>query len=107
MLRKRCELGADESRGEAQAKASIQAVNSLLDGIPPDLPALMKAYKLQKKAAKVGFDWDEIDAVLAKIEEELEELREAMQPQAIRNEQADELGDLLFAVVNVSRFPPC
>jgi len=76
---------------------------SVLDGIPPDLPALMKAYKLQKKAAKVGFDWDELDPVLAKIEEELAELREAI---ASKNEeeQAAELGDLLFAVVNASRF---
>lgn len=76
---------------------------SVLDGIPPDLPALMKAYKIQKKAAKVGFDWDELGPVLAKIEEELGELREAI---ASKNEeeQADELGDLLFAVVNASRF---
>lgn len=76
---------------------------SQLDGIPPDLPGLMKAYKLQKKAAKVGFDWDDIQPVLGKIEEELGELREAI---AAGNpeEQADELGDLLFAVVNASRF---
>ncbi|MBW7461313.1 nucleoside triphosphate pyrophosphohydrolase, partial [Paenibacillus sepulcri] len=46
---------------------------SQLDGIPPDLPGLMKAYKLQKKAAKVGFDWDDIQPVLGKIEEELGE----------------------------------
>lgn len=76
---------------------------SQLDGIPPDLPALMKAYKLQKKAAKVGFDWDELGPVLAKIEEELKELRSAIDS-GDREEQAAELGDLLFAVVNASRF---
>ena len=76
---------------------------SQLDGIPPDLPALMKAYKLQKKAAKVGFDWSEIESVLAKIEEELSELREAIASKD-QEEQANELGDLLFAVVNASRF---
>lgn len=76
---------------------------SQLDGIPPDLPALMKAYKIQKKAAKVGFDWDELEPVLAKIEEELKELREAI-ASGDREEQASELGDLLFAVVNASRF---
>ena len=56
----------------------------MLDGIPPDLPALMKAYKLQKKAAKVGFDWDELGPVLDKIEEELAELREAIATQGRR-----------------------
>jgi len=76
---------------------------SVLDGIPPDLPALMKAYKLQKKAAKVGFDWDDLGPVLGKIEEELAELREAIASQS-EEEQASELGDLLFAVVNASRF---
>ena len=76
---------------------------SPLDGIPPHLPALMTAYKLQKKAAKVGFDWSEIDSVLAKIEEELLELREAIASND-KEGQADELGDLLFAVVNASRF---
>ncbi|OUS70777.1 nucleoside triphosphate pyrophosphohydrolase [Paenibacillus sp. MY03] len=76
---------------------------SQLDGIPPDLPALMKAYKIQKKAAKVGFDWDELEPMLAKIEEELKELREAIAT-GDREEQAAELGDLLFAVVNASRF---
>ncbi|GGG24742.1 nucleoside triphosphate pyrophosphohydrolase [Paenibacillus abyssi] len=76
---------------------------SVLDGIPPDLPALMKAYKLQKKASKVGFDWDHIDAVFAKVKEELAELREAASS-GNPEEQAAELGDLLFAVINVSRF---
>ncbi len=86
---------------EKQRKGEVR--ESALDGIPPDLPALMKAYKLQKKAAKVGFDWDELGPVLDKIEEELRELRDAV----ARNdaeEQAGELGDLLFAVVNAARF---
>ncbi|MHA6481541.1 bifunctional methyltransferase/pyrophosphohydrolase YabN [Paenibacillus sp. strain BS8-2] len=76
---------------------------SQLDGIPPDLPALMKAYKIQKKAAKVGFDWEDISPVLAKIEEELAELREVIDSGDLEK-QASELGDLLFAVVNASRF---
>ncbi|WP_438348305.1 nucleoside triphosphate pyrophosphohydrolase [Paenibacillus sp. FA6] len=77
---------------------------SVLDGIPRDLPALMKAYKLQKKAAKVGFDWDHIDGVFAKIEEELAELREAIEQGKSQEEQVLELGDLLFAVSNAARF---
>ncbi|REK69226.1 nucleoside triphosphate pyrophosphohydrolase [Paenibacillus paeoniae] len=88
---------------EKRRKGMDAALASQLDGIPPDLPALMKAYKLQKKAAKVGFDWDEIGPVLSKIEEELLELREAITG-GDPEKQADELGDLLFAVVNASRF---
>jgi tetrapyrrole methylase family protein / MazG family protein len=71
---------------------------SVLAGVPRDLPGLMKAYKLQKKAAQVGFDWKRVEDVYAKIEEELLELREASP-----EEQTGELGDLLFAVVNLSR----
>lgn len=88
---------------EKRLKGTDAERKSQLDGIPPDLPALMKAYKLQKKAAKVGFDWDELGPVLAKIEEELRELREAISI-GDGEKQADELGDLLFAVVNASRF---
>lgn len=77
---------------------------SVLDGIPRDLPALMKAYKIQKKAAKVGFDWDNIQGVFAKIEEELAELREAVEQGHDPADQILELGDLLFAVSNAARF---
>ncbi|WP_219834721.1 nucleoside triphosphate pyrophosphohydrolase [Paenibacillus sp. R14(2021)] len=88
---------------EKRRKGIDPSQASQLDGIPPDLPALMKAYKLQKKAAKVGFDWNEIGPVLDKIEEELGELREAIAHQDAE-EQAGELGDLLFAAVNAARF---
>lgn len=76
---------------------------SVLDGIPKGLPSLMRAYKLQAKAAKVGFDWDRIDPVWDKIYEELEELKDACaQGQAINMEA--ELGDVLFSIVNLARF---
>ncbi|WP_042171266.1 nucleoside triphosphate pyrophosphohydrolase [Paenibacillus gorillae] len=102
---------ADEALGnweqmkaeEKKRNGSDQSRKSQLDGIPADLPALMKAYALQKKAAKVGFDWDELGPVLSKVEEELAELREAVGT-GDAEEQAGELGDLLFAVVNASRF---
>lgn len=84
---------------EKRAKGIDTGRQSALAGVPRDLPGLMKAYKLQKKAAQVGFDWKEAEDVYAKIEEELVELR-----QASAEEQTDELGDLLFAVVNLSRF---
>jgi len=72
---------------------------SALAGVPRDLPGLMKAYKLQKKAAQVGFDWDRVEDVYAKIEEELSELKSAAE-----DERSEELGDLLFAIVNLARF---
>jgi len=77
---------------------------SVLSGVPKDLPGLMKALKLQKKAAKVGFDWDNSRDVWAKLEEELQELREVMDQPGREEECADELGDLLFVIVNLARF---
>lgn len=76
---------------------------SVLDGIPKGLPSLMTAYKMQAKASKVGFDWDTIAPVWGKIEEEVLELKEAVNngdKEAIESE----LGDVLFALVNLSRF---
>lgn len=73
-----------------------------LDSVPTALPALTRALKLQQKAAKVGFDWKEAEPILAKIEEEIAEFR-----QAIRDgdaaAKADEIGDVLFSVVNLGR----
>lgn len=76
---------------------------SLLDGVPRELPALLRAHRLQEKASRVGFDWKEAQEVFRKVEEELHELRTAMQGQAADRVEA-ELGDLLFALVNLSRF---
>ncbi len=77
---------------------------SVLSGIPRDLPGLMKALKLQKKAAKVGFDWDHTQDVWAKLEEELQELKEVLYDPGKEAERLEELGDLLFVIVNVARF---
>lgn len=76
--------------------------HSILDGIPKGLPALFRAEKLQKKAAKTGFDWPEIAPVLDKVEEEFREFREALTKGDI-NEATLELGDILFSLVNVAR----
>lgn len=76
---------------------------SVLDGIPKGLPSLMRAYKLQSKAAKVGFDWDDIQPVWDKIEEELNELKAAC-AQSETGDIEGELGDVLFSVVNLARF---
>lgn len=76
---------------------------SFLDGVPRELPALLRAHRLQEKASRVGFDWKEAQEVVQKVEEELGELRVAIQGQAADRVEA-ELGDLLFALVNLSRF---
>ena len=76
---------------------------SLLDGVPREMPALLRAHRLQEKASRVGFDWKEAQEVFRKVEEELAELRAAMEGQAEDRVEA-ELGDLLFALVNLSRF---
>jgi ATP diphosphatase len=75
---------------------------SLLDGVPSGLPALQQALKLQKKAATVGFDWPDAAAVLPQVQSELDELGEAMSG-ADRAHIEEELGDLLFSVVNLAR----
>jgi tetrapyrrole methylase family protein/MazG family protein len=72
----------------------------MLDGVPGSLPALTQAETYQKRAARVGFDWEDLDGVLAKIPEEIQELRESKSS----TRQAQEIGDLLFSVVNVARW---
>lgn len=71
--------------------------------IPREFPALMRADKVQKKASKVGFDWDSADGAFDKVAEELAELKTAVQ-NGDKDNMREELGDLLFSVVNVSRF---
>ncbi|MED4602910.1 nucleoside triphosphate pyrophosphohydrolase [Paenibacillus validus] len=88
---------------EKRKKGIDPAQQSVLSGVPNDLPGLLKAYKLQKKAAEVGFDWKTLEEVLPIVESELEEVKEAIR-EYTRTEQQEELGDLLFAVVNLARF---
>lgn len=72
---------------------------SALAGVPQAAPALIKAYRIQEKAAGVGFDWPNIEPVIEKVSEELDELRNASEA-----EKEEEFGDLLFALVNYARF---
>ena len=83
-----------------KAKENKKEFSSVLDGVPKHLPALMRSYELQKKAANVGFDWKEPEEVLNKVQEELKEVMEA----GTREEKEEELGDALFALVNFARF---
>ncbi len=75
---------------------------SALEGVPRSLPALNRAFKITEKAAKVGFDWDSIDGVIDKVEEELQELKTSLAGNNA-GKTAEELGDLLFSVVNLCR----
>ncbi len=75
---------------------------SILDGVPKHLPGLIKAHRIQEKAANVGFDWAEWELAWEKLNEEIDEWREAVNHQTVK-EQKDEFGDLLFSLVNVGR----
>lgn len=90
-------------RIKAQEKSDGQSRRSLLEGIPRHLPALQKAQRVQARAARVGFDWDDIADVIAKVDEELAETKDAI-AQGNAAEVEEEIGDLLFAVVNLCRF---
>ncbi|HSG78115.1 MAG TPA: nucleoside triphosphate pyrophosphohydrolase [Acidimicrobiia bacterium] len=83
-----------------QLKQAEKERESLLDGVPGALPALARAHKLQSRAATVGFDWPDLDGVVAKVHEELDEV---LADRDIPDRAAAEVGDLLFAVVNLAR----
>jgi len=87
-----------------QERESKKEEPSRLTGIPRSMPALLKAYAIQERAAKVGFDWEKgnLDPIWAKIDEEIRELRKALD-EGDAGEVKEEIGDLLFAVVNLSR----
>ncbi len=76
---------------------------SMLDGVAPGLPALTRAAKLQRRAARVGFDWPDVLPVIDKIEEEVAELKKEIASERVPERIEDELGDLLFALVNLGR----
>ena len=77
---------------------------SVLQGVPDGLPALIKAYRIQEKAAQVKFEWEHADQVWEKVEEEIQELHKADTQQEGIDRIEDELGDVFFALVNMSRF---
>ncbi|MFQ6607883.1 MAG: nucleoside triphosphate pyrophosphohydrolase [Fidelibacterota bacterium] len=85
------------------AKQKEKGRESRLDGVPKTLPALIRAQRLQQKAAYVGFDWEEIEPVWNKIHEEIDELKEA-HTSGNKKHITEEIGDLFFALVNLCRF---
>lgn len=88
---------------EAQKQKEGKQRDSILDGVPSTLPSLLRAHRLQDRAARVGFDWDKADDVMEKLEEELREFRQALRTMD-RDAIEDELGDVFFMLVNVARF---
>lgn len=97
----------EQIKSQERSEKSGQAFTSILEDIPAALPALNRAQKIQKRAAHVGFDWPDVLGALDKVEEEIAELKaELLNQQAHQNNKeriADELGDLYFALTNVSR----
>ena len=85
--------------------ASSTSQGSMLDGIPSTLPALLEGYQLTRRAARIGFDWDNVDGIFEKLNEETRELRaDLAAPQKDPRRIESELGDVLFVVINLARF---
>jgi tetrapyrrole methylase family protein/MazG family protein len=90
-------------RWEEHKKKEGKMRESILDGIPRELPSLLRAHRLQDRASRIGFDWNKVEDVLEKVEEEVEEFKNALREKD-RKDIENELGDIFFALVNISRF---
>ena len=94
-----------EEERKAKAAEKGEEMPSALDGVSPGLPALTRALKLQKRAVRVGFDWPDVNGVLDKVREELAEVEEEVREVNLSQDRIkDEIGDLLFTVVNLARW---
>lgn len=102
-------FGEEAVSGEAQVAENWENIKlkegkkSTLDGLPNHLPALIRAQRMQEKAANVGFDWPEWKLAWEKLDEELNEFKEALQENDV-NASSEEFGDVLFSMVNVARY---
>ena len=93
----------DNNLSWEQAKKKEKKRNSVLDGVPLSLPTLTRARRIQEKASSVGFDWKEIKPIWSKVHEEISELSQAITLEQ-KDKIQDEMGDVLFSVVNLARF---
>ncbi len=94
---------AEVKRNWEQLKLK-EGKKSVLGGVPKSLPAMVKAYRMQDKTAQVGFEWENAAQVWEKVEEEMEELQEAMNTKDAQVEREEEFGDVLFSLINYARF---
>ena len=101
--------GLQQVTGEEDVKANWEKIklkegkNSVLGGVPKSLPSMVKAIRLQEKSKTVGFEWENTEQVWAKVNEEMEELKEAI-ASGVQDRVEDEMGDLFFSLVNFARF---
>ena len=93
----------EEIKQQEKDDRTDSEASSVLDGVPQRLPALLRAHRIQEKAAGVGFEFPDRDDAWAKVEEELEEFRDAVDGEADEDERESEFGDLLFALANYAR----
>ena len=102
-------IKAEEKRAARKISESSEQGQSILDGVSRKAPALMEAHQLTTKAARVGFDWEKVEDIFAKLQEEVDELRAAIASHTESKSEADhtrvreEMGDLLFVVTNIAR----
>ncbi len=96
-------LAWERLKAEERRKKAEEGAHSQLDGVAQALPALLRAEKLQKRAAKVGFDWPDVAGVVAKVNEELNEITDELEDAGDAVRLREEVGDLLFSCVNLAR----
>jgi MazG family protein len=98
-------IKAQEKAAKLNSRTPEQ--RSLLEGIPSKLPAIHEAHQISSRVARVGFDWPDIEGVFEKLQEEVRELREVLsegQDEGRRERLEDEIGDMLFVIVNIARY---
>lgn len=103
--KKKEEKEARDGKDASPSSTSFAASPSVLDGVPGTLPALLEAFQLTRKAARIGFDWDSVEGIFDKLDEESQELRNVLlEPKKRPSRIEGEVGDILFVVVNLARF---
>src|SRR4029077_3881416 len=98
-------IKAQEKAEKGQNRESQQ--RSLLEGIPSKLPAIHEAHQISSRAARVGFDWPDVEGIFEKLQEEVRELKEVISTETDgdkRERLEDEIGDMLFVIVNIARY---
>ena len=104
VLKNWAQLKAKEKLAASPKGVSSQnPAPSILDGVPRNIPALLEAYQMTRRAAQVGFDWEQVEGIIEKLEEETSELRAAL-ADSNRRATEEEVGDILFSAVNLARF---